>query len=137
MTNLYHTEGEVPDAKQFEDFYKDIFVESAFIGEVLDMVVCENQNDHLNGNVYIKFKSQEDAQKARDSFSSRWYNGRPVYCELSPVADFREATCRQHDTQSCERGGMCNFMHSKKPSRELQRQLMLSQKKYLQTHSSS
>lgn len=73
----------------------------------------------LIGNVYCRFKYEEDAQRACDSFNSRWYGGRPVYAELSPVTDFREACCRQHDTKECGRGGFCNFIHSKKPSPEL------------------
>lgn len=116
--------------EQFEAFYKDIFVECALIGEVDEITVCENHNDHLNGNTYVRFRTEDAAQRARDSFSSRWYNGRPVYCDLSPVGDLRDASCRQHDTQSCERGGMCNFMHVKRPSRALLKQLKLSQRKF-------
>ncbi|KAG5440015.1 hypothetical protein PCK2_000623 [Pneumocystis canis] len=85
----------------------------------------------LIGNVYARFKYEEDAQKAVDSLNSRWYAARPVYAELSPVTDFREACCRQHETSECMRGGFCNFMHSKKPSPALLRDLELSQKKYL------
>nr|GMD88130.1 splicing factor U2af small subunit B-like [Ipomoea batatas]GME11540.1 splicing factor U2af small subunit B-like [Ipomoea batatas] len=39
------------------------------------------------------------------------------------VTDFREATCRQYEENVCNRGGYCNFMHLKKISRELRRQL--------------
>lgn len=118
------------DSKQFEQFYKDVFIECALLGEVQEVVVCENENDHLNGNVYVKFRTEDEAHTVRDNFSSRWYNGRPVYCELSPVSDFRDATCRQHDTRSCERGGNCNFMHAKPVSRDTVRQLQLSQRKF-------
>lgn len=140
MANLYQN----PDVQKpnriptsdivpsFEDFYKDIFIEASQIGEIDELTVCENHNDHLNGNVYIKFVSKEAARKARDIFSTRWFNSRPVYCELSPVVDFRGSSCRQHDTQSCDRGGTCNFMHVKRPSRELLKQMRLSQKKYYQ-----
>lgn len=137
LTNLYRPQdlgNQLDEAKkkdqEFENFYKDIFVESSLIGQVEDLVVCENENDHLNGNVYVKFAKEEDALRARDNFSSRWYNGRPVYCELSPVSHFKDAICRQHETKSCERGGMCNFMHSKAVPRDLQRQLILSQRKF-------
>ena len=40
-----------------------------------------------------------------------------VLAEFSPVADFREATCRQYEENSCSRGGFCNFMHLKPISR--------------------
>ncbi|KAK9457616.1 hypothetical protein V1511DRAFT_494130 [Dipodascopsis uninucleata] len=116
----------------FDAFYEDFYCEAAKFGEVEEVVVCENSNDHLIGNVYCRFKYEEDAQKACDNFNSRWYGGRPVYAELSPVTDFREACCRQHETKECSRGGFCNFIHSKRPTPELQKDLELSQRKFLQ-----
>ncbi|KAK3020520.1 hypothetical protein RJ639_046209 [Escallonia herrerae] len=50
-------------------------------------------------------------------------SGRPIIVDFSPVTDFREATCRQYEENVCNRGGYCNFMHLKKISRELRRQL--------------
>lgn len=38
-------------------------------------------------------------------------------------ADFREATCRQYEENSCSRGGYCNFMHVRPVSRELRKQV--------------
>lgn len=50
--------------KYFEDFYEDIFREcEACYGEIEEMNVCDNAGDHLLGNVYIKFKHEEDAEK--------------------------------------------------------------------------
>jgi hypothetical protein len=40
-----------------------------------------------------------------------------VVAEFSPVTDFREATCRQFEENTCNRGGYCNFMHVKPISR--------------------
>jgi splicing factor U2AF 35 kDa subunit len=74
------------------------------------MHVCENTGDHLAGNVYARYKNEEDAQKAIEALNSRWYAARPVYAELSPVTDFKEADCRQRGEAKCNRGGMCNFM---------------------------
>jgi splicing factor U2AF 35 kDa subunit len=45
--------------------------------------------------------------------------GRPLYAELSPVTDFREACCRQNENGECNRGGFCNFMHLRLASKEL------------------
>lgn len=45
------------------------------------------------------------------------FPGRPIIVEFSSVTDFREATCRQYEEKSCNRGGYCNFMHLKKISR--------------------
>ena len=47
----------------------------------------------------------------------RFYAGRPIVCEFSPVTDFREATCRQYEENTCTRGGYCNFMHLRPISR--------------------
>ena len=59
------------------------------------MNVCDNLGDHLVGNVYIKFRTEEDAAKAVAELNNRWFGGRPIYAELSPVTDFREACCRK------------------------------------------
>lgn len=54
--------------------------------------------------------------------------GRPLYAELSPVTDFREACCRQHEIAECNRGGFCNFMHLRHPTRNLRNELMDGQR---------
>lgn len=54
--------------------------------------------------------------------------GRPLYAELSPVTDFREACCRQNENGECNRGGFCNFMHLRNASPELVKQLRHGQR---------
>jgi splicing factor U2AF subunit len=123
-------------------------------GELEEVVVCDNNNDRklcaqsqlirntgpvtnlvfltdLIGNVYARFKYEDSAQKACDALNSRWYAARPIYCELSPVTDFREACCRLNSGEGCVRGGFCNFIHRKEPGPELDRELTLSTKKWL------
>lgn len=39
------------------------------------MNVCDNLGDHLVGNVYVKFRYEEDAEKAVNDLDNRWYNG--------------------------------------------------------------
>lgn len=39
------------------------------------MNVCDNLGDHLVGNVYVKFRYEEDAEKAAKDLDNRWYNG--------------------------------------------------------------
>lgn len=85
----------------------------------------------LIGNVYARFKYEEDAQTACDALNARWYAARPIYCELSPVTDFREACCRLNSGEGCVRGGFCNFIHRKEPSKDLERELELGMKKWL------
>ena len=85
----------------------------------------------LIGNVYARFKYEDSAQAACDALNSRWYAARPIYCELSPVTDFREACCRLNSGEGCVRQGFCNFIHRKEPSPELERELELGTKKWL------
>jgi len=100
--------------------------------ETISMNQITNINaTDLIGNVYARFKYEDSAQKACDALNSRWYAARPIYCELSPVTDFREACCRLNSGEGCVRGGFCNFIHRKNPSDELERELELSTKKWL------
>ncbi|KAI9306747.1 hypothetical protein BJ944DRAFT_159340 [Cunninghamella echinulata] len=116
------------DQDQFDLFYEDVFTELASFGEVEEMIVCDNVGDHLVGNVYCQFRYEEDAGKAVENLNDRFYAGRPLYAELSPVTDFREACCRQNEIAECNRGGFCNFMHLKHPSRSLKRELQEAQR---------
>ena len=102
------SEQEVKD--YFEAFYEDVFCELVKFGNLLEMQVCDNVGDHLIGNVYARYEWEDEAQLAVDSLNNRWYSGRPLFSELSPVTDFREACCRQNDMGECNRGGFCNFM---------------------------
>jgi len=110
--------------EHYDNFFEDVFVECEDkYGQVEEMNVCDNLGDHLVGNVYVKFKREEDAEKAATDLSNRWFGGRPVYAELTPVTDFREACCRQYETGECTRSGFCNFMHLKPISRKLRHEL--------------
>merc|ERR1711874_255478 len=110
--------------EHYDNFFEDCFVEAEEkYGEIEEMNVCDNLGDHLVGNVYIKFRKEEDAEKAVNDLNNRWFAGRPVYAELSPVTDFREACCRQYEMGECTRAGFCNFMHLKPISRDLRRDL--------------
>lgn len=84
--------------EHYDNFFEDVFVECEDkYGEIEEMNVCDNLGDHLVGNVYIKFRREEDAERAVNDLNNRWFGGRPVYAELSPVTDFREACCRQYE----------------------------------------
>jgi len=110
--------------EHYDNFFEDVFVECEDkYGQVEEMNVCDNLGDHLVGNVYVKFKREEDAEKAVNDLNNRWFGGRPIYAELTPVTDFREACCRQYETGECTRSGFCNFMHLKPISRKLRNEL--------------
>ncbi|KAJ0027365.1 splicing factor U2af small subunit B-like [Pistacia vera] len=107
----------------FEDFYEDLFEELSKYGEIESLNICDNLADHMVGNVYVQFREEEHAANALRNLNGRFYAGRPIIVDFSPVTDFREATCRQYEENVCNRGGYCNFMHLKKISRDLRRRL--------------
>lgn len=109
--------------EHFEDFYEDIFEELDKFGQVENLNVCDNIADHMVGSVYVKFVDENAAAMALQGLQGRFYMGRPILVEFSPVTDFREATCRQYEENTCTRGGYCNFMHLRPISRELRKQL--------------
>jgi len=114
--------------KQFDEFYEDVFCELVKFGNLLEMHVCDNVGDHLIGNVYARFDWEDEAQACIDGLCHRWFAGRPLFAELSPVTDFREACCRQNDIGDCNRGGFCNFLHRKRPSDKLVTELQAQQR---------
>ncbi|UYV81178.1 U2AF1 [Cordylochernes scorpioides] len=108
----------------FDEFYKDVYLEMVNkYGQVEDMIVCDNLGEHLLGNVYVRFRFEETAEKAMNDLNRRWFGGRPIVAELSPVTDFREACCRQYETGDCSKEGFCNFMHLKMVSRRVKREI--------------
>ena len=48
----------------FEEFYEDAFEELSKFGEIEELNVCDNVNEHLLGNVYIKYRTEEGAETA-------------------------------------------------------------------------
>ncbi|KAE9619613.1 hypothetical protein Lal_00038239 [Lupinus albus] len=114
-----------PDKVQdhFEDFYEDLFEELNKYGEIQSLNICDNLADHMVGNVYVQFKEEDHSANAVMNLTGRFYSGRPIIVDFSPVTDFREATCRQYEENVCNRGGYCNFMHLKKISRDLRKRL--------------
>ncbi|XP_059636307.1 splicing factor U2af small subunit B-like [Cornus florida] len=109
--------------EHFEDFYEDIFEELGKFGEIENLNICDNLADHMIGNVYVQFKEEDQAAAALQALQGRFYSGRPIIADFSPVTDFREATCRQYEEDNCNRGGYCNFMHVKLIGRDLRRKL--------------
>ncbi|XP_074162833.1 splicing factor U2AF 26 kDa subunit isoform X4 [Sminthopsis crassicaudata] len=110
--------------EHYDGFFEEVFTElQEKYGEIEEMNVCDNLGDHLVGNVYVKFRREEDAERAVTELNNRWFNGQAVQAELSPVTDFRESCCRQYEMGECTRGGFCNFMHLRPISRDLCRHL--------------
>ncbi|GAA0141054.1 RNA splicing factor [Lithospermum erythrorhizon] len=144
LSNMYHrpdmitpgvdSQGQPIDPRKiqehFEDFYEDLFEELSKFGEIESLNVCDNLADHMIGNVYLQFKEEDQAAAALQALQGRFYSGRPIIADFSPVTDFREATCRQYEENSCNRGGYCNFMHVKMIGRDLRRKLFGRYKRF-------
>lgn len=103
----------------FSDFFEDVFEELAKYGEIEQMNVCDNLGDHLVGSVYVKYSDEQSASRAMKALTNRYYLGRPVNSEYSPVTDFREATCRQFEQKACQIGPYCNFLHIIQPPKDV------------------
>lgn len=113
------TTGQKPviDEKQaLEDFlvfYEDMYMELSKFGVVEELHVVDNLGDHMIGHVYVKYADEEQASDALQGLQNRFYDGRLIQAEFSPVIDFNEARCRDFDEISCSRAGYCNFLHVK------------------------
>lgn len=107
---------EVDQKKAVDDFYEffeNMYQELGKFGRIESLNVCDNLGDHMIGHVYVKFYDEEEASDALNVMNGRYYDGRKLEVEFSPVTDFREARCRDFDEDTCNRGGFCNFMHVK------------------------
>lgn len=104
-----------PEQQQedFLCFFEDMYMELSKFGKLEGLHVCDNLGDHMIGHVYVKYYDEEDAADALGVLNGRYYDGRPMAVEYSPVTDFREARCRDYDEEICQRGGYCNFLHVK------------------------
>lgn len=115
--------------QHFEEFYEDTFEELSKYGELEELNVCDNVNEHLLGNVYAKYKKEDCAELAMQGLKGRYYAGRMLLPEFSPVTDFHSACCKDFEDLECSRGGLCNFLHLKSVSRSLLKELYREQKK--------
>ena len=95
------------------NLYRDFFEELSKFGRLEALHICDNLGDHMVGHVYAKFSDEEEAADALNVMNGRFYDGRKMEVEFSPVTDFREARCRDFDEETCRRGGFCNFLHIK------------------------
>ena len=87
----------------FEDFYEEVFMELAKYGELEELHVCDNIGDHMLGNVLAKYYDELDAEKAHNALSGRYYAGKQIKIEYSPVTDFKESRCRLYCEGTCDR----------------------------------
>jgi len=60
-----------PQTPPPQDFFEDVFEELDKFGEIEKLNVCDNLADHLVGNVYVKFRDEEDAARALTALQAR------------------------------------------------------------------
>lgn len=81
----------------FEAFYEDVFEELARYGRLDALNVCDNVADHLVGAVYAQWADEASAAAAHADLNGRFYEGRPIVAEFSPVTDFREVRIEKEE----------------------------------------
>jgi splicing factor U2AF 35 kDa subunit len=89
--------------EEFQNFYAEVFLELAKYGEIEDIQVCDNIGEHMFGNLFVKFTSEDDAAKCRNGITGRFYGQKMVVPEFSPVSNFSEGKCRQYEEGTCKR----------------------------------
>ncbi|XP_044139659.1 U2 small nuclear ribonucleoprotein auxiliary factor 35 kDa subunit-related protein 2 [Bufo gargarizans] len=97
--------------QQFLEFYDDVVPEFKNVGKVIQFKISCNFEPHLRGNVYVQYQTEEECFQALSQFNGRWYAGRQLQCELSPVTKWKSAICGLFERQKCPRGKHCNFLH--------------------------
>jgi len=107
--DLEHSEEEIRE--HFEKFWYDIVPEFKRFGEIEQLRVCRNHSHHLRGNVYIMYTKKEDAMRAHKAFHGRYYAGKKLLIQFSPVVNWKSAVCGLFTRRQCERGKQCNFLH--------------------------
>jgi len=107
-----------------EAFYEEVLLEFAEYGEIEDLIIIDNVSEHMVGNVYVKFYTEEAAERGHKGLQNRFYGGGLIQAEYSPVGDFREARCRASHEGRCARGGSCNFMHIKHIPKAIKRRVV-------------
>uniref|UniRef100_A0A4W3HYN7 Zinc finger CCCH-type, RNA binding motif and serine/arginine rich 2 n=1 Tax=Callorhinchus milii TaxID=7868 RepID=A0A4W3HYN7_CALMI len=97
--------------QQFVEFYEDVLPEFKSVGKVLQFKVSCNYEPHLRGNVYVQYQKEEECKQACVTFNGRWYAGKQLQCEFSPVTRWKTAICGLYERRKCPRGKHCNFLH--------------------------
>lgn len=106
-----------------EAFYEEVVLVLAEYGEIEEVVVVDNTIDYQLGNVYVRYRHEQSASKAVVGLTGRYYFGKLISAEYSPVADFREARCRGHHETRCSRVGACRFLHIKHIPKAIKRRV--------------
>jgi splicing factor U2AF subunit len=80
-------------SQEFIDFYEDIFDELNKYGEIEELNVCDNVCEHMIGNVYVKYRREEETDKALKALTGRFYGGKNWNFNCLFNAFYRKTTC--------------------------------------------
>lgn len=117
---LEFEEGEIYD--DFKQFYEDVLPEFKSVGQVIQFKVSCNFEPHLRGNVYVQYKTEDEAMKAYTKFNGRWYGGKQLSCQVVEIKRWVAAICGLYNENRCHKGKACNFLHVfHNPTREFNR----------------
>lgn len=116
--------------KHFEHFYKETWRSLMELGKIEELRVVSNLGEHLLGNVYVRFDSNEAASNVVKELKNKKFNKIILLPELSPVTNFSEACCKEDCEGHCGRGAQCNYLHIMKVSRKLLEKLEHEQSKH-------
>nr|XP_023679686.1 U2 small nuclear ribonucleoprotein auxiliary factor 35 kDa subunit-related protein 2 isoform X2 [Paramormyrops kingsleyae]XP_023679687.1 U2 small nuclear ribonucleoprotein auxiliary factor 35 kDa subunit-related protein 2 isoform X2 [Paramormyrops kingsleyae]XP_023679688.1 U2 small nuclear ribonucleoprotein auxiliary factor 35 kDa subunit-related protein 2 isoform X2 [Paramormyrops kingsleyae] len=97
--------------QQFLEFFEDVLPEFKSAGKVVQFKVSCNFEPHLRGNVYVQYDTEDQCKEAFLMFNGRWYAGKQLQCEFSPVTRWKTAICGLFDRHKCPKGKHCNFLH--------------------------
>jgi hypothetical protein len=90
--------------------HEDLSSELRSVGSSLRSVkILSNESPHLSGLVFVFFGAEMDAANAVATLNGRYYAGRQIQAELSPVQDWNQAVCAS--LPDCPKGASCTFPH--------------------------
>ncbi|EDR26968.1 splicing factor U2Af 38 kDa subunit, putative [Entamoeba dispar SAW760] len=99
------------DQEQYEHFFFDLYTLCSGFGQVVDMIVSENQAPHLKGNVLVKFATEAMAAEAVKHLQGQLFSSVVLNPSYVGIIDLKESRCKQHDMGVCPKHSGCNYLH--------------------------
>lgn len=108
--DLEYTDSDLYD--EFTQFEDDVLEELKTYGKIIQFKVCCNREAHLQGNVYVQFSTEREAQLCFEGSSGRFYNKQLMQPQFVNITNWKTAICGLHyQKQICPHGRKCNFLH--------------------------
>lgn len=97
-------------------FFIDVACMLMQFGELDDMAIAGNKNDTLSGNVIAFYRDSNAAAAAQKALDGTYYAGRRIHVTLSPTLRISTAFCHNFETNQCQMGDACCFIHPLEPT---------------------